>query len=99
MGAVHRRTFWIIESARAVDGAQQFLRSTYEDFEWFFGFAADVTKVDQFGTQGEAEKHATMLLGGTTIVWFASKFEILEGSDDPSPHRVDVVRRRIGGIV
>ena len=88
MSKVTHNAFWVIENT-VTNGGPYFLRSSVEDYERFYMWVQDLAKANRFGSQSEAEKHATMLIFGTG--WFATQFVALEGSDDPDPRRVAVV--------
>ena len=77
MSRITRHAFWVIEDTIKVLGHPMYLQSSVEDFERFYRWTADIDKADKFGTQGEAETHATRLVlyGG----WQAMEHVILEG--------------------
>lgn len=76
MSSIRSRTFWVIENTVRVLGNATYLQSSVEDFETFYMWVFDINKASQFGSQGEAETHATRLILGAG--WFASEHTVLE---------------------
>ena len=71
MSRIKRTSFWVIENTVTVNCTPCYLQSSVADFETFYRWTSNIDRADHFGTQGEAETHATRLVlyGGWHATW------------------------------